>query len=297
MNRNLILLLVSSSVVILLLFYVLSFYGSTTNVYALDGGAIYIGNKDLSNLSGFGYRVLIVDSQGLFREDMQVLRGNNQLLLGYISLVRVTSEKYVDLLSSMNIIHSVSGEGLFIEFWRDEWLTILLGEINHVYSLGFDGIVLDNIDVYNYLLEAGFDWVRGRNLYMDMRRLVVDLIDYCRERYGDDFLIFLGFSDELGLLEDQYIYNNIDGVLFKGLWHELEDGRVVKICECDVKHIFSALDEAVAEGKVVVIVDPVENVSDAREFCSIAKLRGYIPIPQPASHWGFDAVPPNEYYG
>ena len=281
-----------------ILFLILSSYGgSQDNIQVVDGGAIYIGVKDLSQVSGLKYKVLILDSTDLSQEDVSVLSENSQLLLGYVNLGRVTGDKYRDLLFSMNITHRVMGDDVLVEYWSSEWMSLLIGELNHIYKLGFNGVLLDDVDIYSYLTGIDEDWVKGRDLYMDMRNLVMDIIKYCRDKYGEDFMIFLGFSNELSLLNDPSISNEINGILFKGLWHRLENNTVVKICECDVKHIFAALDEALNDGKYIIIADPVEDVSDAREFCDIARLRGYIPIPQPAENWRFDNIPPIEYYG
>lgn len=299
MKRSLLALLFSSGMVAVLVIFILmaSTAGPRNNVQVLDGGAIYIGDKDLSVVANIGYKVLVVDSVGLSQEVVSGLVGNNELLLGYINLGRVTGDKYGDVLSSMNITHSDFGGGILVEFWQDGWMSILIGEVNYLYRLGFKGVLFDDADIYKYLEDSGVWWIKDRDLYMDMRNLVVNLIKYCRDKFGASFLIFLGFSSDLFLLEDSFISGNIDGILFKGLWHELDDGRVVKICECDVKHIFAILDEALSDGKLIIVADPVGDESDANEFCKIARLRGYIPVPQPAKNWGFNYVPPLSYYG
>ena len=261
----------------------------------VGGGVIYLGSGDPVQLYRYRFEVVILGTKALYTVSLDKL-SKDELVLGYVSLGRVLEDKYISVLMSKGLVHVINGTN-FVEYWAPDWRSILISEIKRFHDSGLRGIFLDDADVYFYLESIGADWIGNKDLYVEMRNLVADILQFCRNTYGDSFKVFIGFSDELSLLNDLYIYNNIDGVVFKGLWHKLSGREVIKVCECEIKHIFAVLDKALDEDKLVIVVDPVGDVSDAREFCKVARLRGYIPIPQPSEYWGFDEVPPIDFYG
>jgi len=268
--------------------------GSSTSSY-IEGGVIFLGSGEPKELYLYSFEVVILGSDALYTVSLDKLP-NDELVLGYVSLGKVVDDKFASVLSSKGLVHELNGT-IFVEYWEPDWRSILMSELKRFHDSGLGGVVLDDADVYFYLESVGIEWAGGRDLYVEMRNLVADIIQFCRNNFGDSFKVFVGFSDEPSLLNDLYIYNNIDGIVFKGLWHELSGEEVIKVCECEVKHIFAVLDKALDEDKLVIVVDPVGDVSDAREFCKVARLRGYIPIPQPGESWNFGEVPPIDFYG
>jgi len=300
MSRERTILLVIGVIALLIISIFITTYfsslggGGSTSSY-IEGGVIFLGSGDPEELYLYSFEVVILGPDALYTVSLDKLP-NDDLVLGYVSLGKVVDEKYVSLLASKGLVHEINGT-IFVEYWEPDWRSVLMSEVKRFHDSGVGGVVLDDADVYFYLESVGVEWAGGRDLYVEMRNLIADIIQFCRNKFGDSFKVFVGFSDELSLLNDLYIYNNIDGVVFKGLWHELSGEEVIKVCECEIKHIFAVLDKALDADKLVIVVDPVGDVSDAREFCKVARLRGYIPIPQPGEHWGFDEVAPIDFYG
>ena len=262
----------------------------------LDGGAIFLETVPSPDSLAYSYKVLVIGGDGLSKDDIGFLKTRNSLVLGYINVGKLYSERFREYVESVGIVHNVEGLGEVVEFWRSEWRTIIISELDRIYGLGYDGVLLDDVDIYKLLENDRPEWCGDRDLRLSMEELIVGLIRYCRENLNASFGIYLGFSYDLEMLDMDIIYDSVDGVFFRGLWHVLSEGEVIKICECEVGHIFAKLDEAVADGKLVVIVDPVEDEADAREFSSVARLRGYIPVPQPVEYWDFSRPPPPNYY-
>ncbi len=296
MNRWIASLILAGILVAVIIVFLIGF-GAIGSNGLVNGGVIYLGDrKNLDTGYIHKFRVIIVSAESISPSDVKSLKDDNNLVLGYVNIGKISSDNSIDYSSKPDIFHK-AGQEFFVEYWSPEWKSLLIARVDRIHMLGYSGVLLDDSDVYKEIIQRGFSWAKGVDVKKEMKTLLIDIISYCRSKYGKSFFIGIGLSRDIDLMNDPMLYREVDIVVFKELWHQLVNGKVVKVCECELRHIFSVLDQAVSDGKIVVVVDPVEDAYDATDFCKVARLRNYVPIPQPYNHWSFDTPPPPKYYG
>ena len=258
----------------------------------------YLTDVEPEDLMHRRFDVVILEMEDLTSSTVEALRGRCHLLLAYVNLGYAEDWRpYWSEVSGESWIHESTGyEGEhFIEFWHPGWRDVTLRLIDEAYRLGFEGVLLDNVDASTILLDLNFTWCRGVDTEELMIQLVENISRAVEERYGPDFQLYINIGSALRLLRDGRLLSSIDGVLREELWHIYRDGVSVEASREEVEEALRWLREARWSGKVVLVSDPIEDGGEAREFIARCREEGFKPIPQPIWAWDYSEPPPRSW--
>jgi hypothetical protein len=166
---------------------------------AVDSFAVYYGEVDEATAQELSKFDLVVLSPTLDSASVEKVKSNGTIAVGYVSLTTVGGwEPWADNVTDDMIIGEMWGEK--VVNWSDaRWRDIVLNEIiPYVLSNGYDGILIDNLDMVD---------VYG------MDEELIDLIKAIRETYPDivivanrGFSIAEGYSSYVNyVLFDSYV--------------------------------------------------------------------------------------------
>lgn len=129
----------------------------TTKSYSNEElcGCCYLTDVNASKIIGRKFAVLVLEfEEGLSRKDIMKFKKTCKLILAYINFGY--AEEWVH--------EPTEYEGeYFVEFWREEWLQVVLIKIEKAREMGFDGVFLDNIDSCIVISELKPEWARNLN--------------------------------------------------------------------------------------------------------------------------------------
>lgn len=123
-----------------------------------------------------------------------------------------------------------------VQFWHPDWISILNASLKMLVSEGYNGVLLDNLDVTEF-------WN-----YMDIRadQLLVDTIDQMRDGLPSAFLIYANLGGRHDLVYNPDFMDVIDGLMREDVWTGEED---------EIKSVLDALLFARDQGKDVIVLD------------------------------------------
>ncbi|MFW5705334.1 MAG: endo alpha-1,4 polygalactosaminidase, partial [Nanoarchaeota archaeon] len=144
-------------------------------------------------------------------------------------------------------------------FWNPFWQAIVYEQVVDLALLGYDGVVLEGLDYYEYFRKKGWqrtdkemvEYVsRIRNISLDQK---------------EDFKIFMG--DGLTIYNFNNLSSFVDGVLVKDIWYT--DGKRNSLKNSVVK--LEKLIDVKEDEKSILSLD---IVSDEKEACLYYSLCG-----------------------
>ncbi len=259
----------------------------------------YLTNIDMRKLKDRHFRVLVIEmEEGLTPKDVRELEKHNNLVMAYINLGH--AEEWRDYWSHIKgkfwVHESTEYEGeYFVEYWRKEWQDIILSKVEKAESMGFQGVYFDNIDAYVSIRENGYRWARGMDLEELMVQTVVNLSKTIKEKYGNNFKIFVNIGSALELLERENFLRHIDGVLREEVWYTTEDSKSIPMSAEETSLAIKYLENARLYGKTVIVADFIENKKLAQKFCEMSWNHGFIPVPQPTWLSDYSEPPPKDW--
>ena len=153
-----------------------------------------------------------------------------------------------------------------VKYWSSEWKSILLSYIDSIASQGFQGVLLDNIDAYEYWLSQGYSSAAS-----EMRQLVAALSAEARS-LGLKVMVNIGGG--LGLLPQLTGY--IDVAMREDVWYCLDEP-----CESP-QPVLEKLAEAREAGVDVMVVDYVWSWSKVMDFLEKCRSMGFIAYAAPS---------------
>ena len=242
------------------------------------------------------YNVCILEfEEALTKKRLDIIRGHCEIMLGYVNLGYAESWRdYWPRIRNKRWVHEETeyeGE-YYVEYWRPQWSKIVFKKALKAYRLGFDGVLLDNVDACLVIREKGLKWALGRNLSKLMISTVSKLSQRLKKSLGKGFLIYVNIGSALNFLRNKRFLRKIDGVLREEVWYTIRNGKSIKVSFKKRKAILSSLLYAKNKGKVVIVADFLNNKRKAEKLCKKCWVRGFIPVPQPVWASNYDRPPP-----
>lgn len=161
-----------------------------------------------------------------------------------------------------------------VRYWDSAWKNIVFGSadsrLDSAIAAGFDGVVLDGVDVYRSFLSENPDAVA------DLHAFVGEIKQYAINKSDNaDFGIFVQNAEEL--ISDSSIdwATNITGLIKISHFYTPQDLPVDNALITDYE---AQLQNWTAAGKPVLSVDFASTASNVARAHTLAIERGYIPL-------------------
>ncbi len=231
---------------------------------------IWYDNVNESKLLELAPKLLIVDPGEVERETIRKLQKLGTEVIAYVNLGmaeewrsywkerwRRSPPRWIAEKS-----REWSGEYI-VMFWHPAWRRILRRVLKSIEREGYDGILLDNIDVYEYWEEKG----------CKAEEKLLMIIKWIKLTYNGK--IYVNIGSGLKLIYDEEFMKLVDGVLREEVWASYRG----VIDPEETKEILNALIYAKQRGKDVVILDYSndERLTNAiLSECAILGFKCYI---------------------
>ncbi len=218
-------------------------------------------NKDALATVPASFIVVDPDDANLTPQDLVRLHRAGKKVLAYLSIGE--AEDYRDYwtgwrIGSPDFIVEENPEwkgNYIVRFWDGRWKQVVFRRADELLTLGYDGLYLDRVDVYEWWQERGEERARDR-----MIEFVCEISRRTKSaRPG--FLIIP--QNAVELYEDEGYKRCIDGVGKEDTWFMDNDRRV--------PHELHYLRELKRDGKPVLAVDyptRTEHVCTFYQLCS-----------------------------
>jgi len=231
---------------------------------------IWYDNVNESKLLELAPKLLIVDPGEVERETIRKLQKFGTEVIAYVNLGmaeewrsywkerwRRSPPRWIAEKS-----REWSGEYV-VMFWHPAWRRILRRVLKSIEREGYDGILLDNIDVYEYWEEKG----------CKAEEKLLMIIKWIKLTYSGK--IYVNIGSGLKLIYDEEFMKLVDGILREEVWASYRG----VIDPEETKEILNALIYAKQRGKDVVILDYSndERLTNAiLSECAILGFKCYI---------------------
>ena len=231
---------------------------------------IWYDNVNESKLLKLAPKLLIVDPGEVERETIRKLQKLGTEVIAYVNLGmaeewrsywkerwRRSPPRWIAEKS-----REWSGEYI-VMFWHPAWRRILRRVLKSIEREGYDGILLDNIDVYEYWEEKG----------CKAEEKLLMIIKWIKLTYNGK--IYVNIGSGLKLIYDEEFMKLVDGILREEVWASYRG----VIDPEETKEILNALIYAKQRGKDVVILDYSndERLTNAiLSECAILGFKCYI---------------------
>lgn len=161
-------------------------------------------------------------------------------------------------------------------YWEAEWQAIVDSYVDRLIDAGFDGAYLDIIDAYEYYGPGGDSGLDRASAADDMVNFVIHIAEYARAQ-NPDFLIFP--QNGARIIYDASDATNylsaINGIGAEDTFYFGDNDEDNDLDE--QSQTIEALDEFVANDKIVLSIDYLTDESKIDDYYSRAAARGYLP--------------------
>ncbi len=235
-------------------------------VYSYQG----VTFEDLSKVNA---TILVVDPDDsrLSKEDTVKLHEQGKTVIAYLSIGQAESYRsYWDDKWELDTPRWLGTEDLewpenyWVRYWDQEWKNIVFTCLHEIIEKGFDGVLLDRVDAYEYWEDKGV---------LDAKQKMLNFVLEISARAKQErcFLIIPQNAEEL--IEDHHYLEAIDGVSSEDVWTIGNDERP----QDEVELRLNTLDRIISRGKLVLVLDYPSSAKMREIFCLKARERGYIP--------------------
>ena len=227
---------------------------------------IWYDNVNESKLLKLAPKLLIVDPGEVERETIRKLQKFGTEVIAYVNLGmaeewrsywkerwRRSPPRWIAEKS-----REWSGEYV-VMFWHPAWRRILRKVLKSIEREGYDGILLDNIDVYEYWEEKG----------CKAEEKLLMIIKWIKLTYNGK--IYVNIGSGLKLIYDEEFMKLVDGILREEVWASYRG----VIDPEETKEILNALIYAKQRGKDVVILDYSNNERLTNAILSECAILGF----------------------
>ena len=227
---------------------------------------IWYDNVNESKLLKLAPKLLIVDPGEVERETIRKLQKLGTEVIAYVNLGmaeewrsywkerwRRSPPRWIAEKS-----REWSGEYV-VMFWHPAWRRILRRVLKSIEREGYDGILLDNIDVYEYWEEKG----------CKAEEKLLMIIKWIKLTYNGK--IYVNIGSGLKLIYDEEFMKLVDGILREEVWASYRG----VIDPEETKEILNALIYAKQRGKDVVILDYSNNERLTNAILSECAILGF----------------------
>ncbi len=167
-------------------------------------------------------------------------------------------------------------ENYAVCFWKPEWQGIMCGSpearLDRVIAAGFDGVYLDKCDVFDDLKRRHKAAASTRpDIAGDMVKFIGHLSAYAKSK-NPNFLIVMQNAEDL--LERADLRAHLDGIAKEELIYGADSPEKANSKD-DLEHSREMLDLMKAEGKLVLVVEYLDNDTKIRHAVETARAFGY----------------------
>ncbi len=174
-----------------------------------------------------------------------------------------------------------------VRYWDEDWKDIIMGSpesrLDVILAAGFDGIVLDGVDVYQSFVEE------NPSAIADMDAFVTEIRDYAVTETGNnDFGIFVQNTEELINESSIDWTNNLTGIIKLAHYYAPVDQPV----ETQLSNWYTEqLSLWTAASKIVLSVDYATTAQNVADVFSKAAEFGYVALTVPNQQFDRIVVP------
>lgn len=245
--------------------------------------AIYLSQVSPATVGKSGYDLVIVnvadqDSRLFTKADVQAMKAGGKIVLAQVSLgyaepFRWYWKKEWNTNTPSWLGEAELGRYPVRQWWNEEWMTITRGIIDRAIAAGFDGIVIDGVDIY---IELG----ASKQLRDRMIDYVIDVAQYAKKQ-SPGFLIVPKNGEILGVVP-QYA-QAVDAILKEDLvYASISNGNSgPKNGNDQIVKGIRDLNEFKKSGKPVFVIEYVSGQAWADAKARI-KANGFIGYSAPA---------------
>ncbi|RKX76801.1 MAG: hypothetical protein DRP87_10905 [Spirochaetes bacterium] len=252
-------------------------------------------NADPKEISGTEFDVLVIDYSRDGTESGRYSRGEMEMLktgvvdrqvLAYLSIGEAEDYRYYFDSSWVSAITGQPGEkapcwlgrtnpdwkgNYKVQYWSEEWQSIVINYLDKIIDDGFDGVYLDIIDAYLYWSDPGNRegfTITEEEAALRMINLVKRIAYHARVTRGrGGFLVFPQNGEAIlqfdtgtgGLKADDYL-NTINGIGSEDLYYN----GTVSVKPESTQYRQSFLDMIKSASKKVLVVDYVDDGSQKK---------------------------------
>ena len=244
--------------------------------YGIDSFVYQLQNIKYKKLQPLETSLLIVDPENgdgelqFTKEQIKALHSNKKYIVAYMDIGEAENWRkyYKDLPKDIIGIENADWEDCFyVMFWSEVWKRITFNRIDMYLDLGYDGVYLDMIDVYEYWEKQGVK---------DAKKQAINFVKEISVRVkakNPKYLVIVQNAVEL-LKEVDYI-DYLDGV-------GAEDTFYVKDKKAPwQKNDLEYLDYAISKGKFVLAIDYSKKLNNRCNFVNKARVHKFVPFVAP----------------
>ena len=216
--------------------------------------------------------VVDADDSGLSREQVYTLKETGKLVLAYLCVGGAEEWRDYWRESWREKPPAWLGEpdprwpGSYrVKFWRREWWEIVHKQLGKILALGYDGAFLDLVDVYRYWESRGIHHAKGTMIGL------IESLSREAKQTNPNFIIIAHNCPELILAKK--FSESVDGIGVESLWYLYGKPRP----RSQVNWVLDYLDAAVDMGKVVLVIEYLDEPEKIKDFFHKARRRGYVP--------------------
>jgi len=232
----------------------------------------WLQNVDLDVLKSLPVDLVIIDPDdtGFTADEVEEVKASGKIVLAYVDIGE--AEEWRDYWEESWRVNPPDWIGIenpdwpgcyYVKYWDEEWQSITYDRLRKVVELGYDGVYLDGIDVYEYWEEEGYSGAEEL-----MVSFVINISEYLRE-LKPGFLVFP--QNALELLRYEDYLEAIDGVGKEDTWFLHDKRRSPE----EVGRDLELLRLAKSRGKIVLVIDYPTSIEKIREFFENALREGF----------------------
>lgn len=268
----------------------------------------WLTDPDISELAESDYDLLVIDysndgsEEGEFStDDIQSLKDGGKIVLAYMSIGEAEEGRFyfesdwVDA-DTKEILEEAPDflvesnpdfpDNYKVRYWEEEWQNIIFGTqsgddksyLDRIIDAGFDGVYLDIIDAFEFFGPDG-EMPERATAATDMIDFVIAISDYAHDTRGvSDFLVFP--QNGATILDDQEDSEYLEAVDGIGAEDTFYFGDEENNNDLDLDHaeeVTPYLDQFIKAGKVVLVIDYVQDSDKVADFYERATNANYLP--------------------
>lgn len=288
-----------------------AFDGTTGQAPAVTNWLYQLQDASIDEMNTSGFQFLVIDyslhgtdETRYTSADINTLHASGKKVLAYLSIGEAEEYRYYFnsgwLSKDSSGLNQPNGdapcwlgrtnpdwEGNYkVQYWSEDWQTVVIGYLDKIMDSGFDGVYLDIIDAWEYWSDSdnGELFSISQSLAAErMINLVQRIAYYARIQRNDaDFYVFPQNGEAI-LDHDTHgtFLNTISGIGIEDLFYNETD----PVENVSTSYRITFLDAISAEGKPVIVVDYVddesgysgENQVRIDDFYSQVQAKSYIP--------------------
>ncbi|MEO0010096.1 MAG: MJ1477/TM1410 family putative glycoside hydrolase [candidate division WOR-3 bacterium] len=258
---------------------------------------IQLQNVDLEAIGNTRFDLVIIDysrdgsEEGRFSPDairaLKTSPGGSKLVIAYLSIGEAESYRWYwdSLWDADRDGHPDPGapswlgdanpdwpDNYKVRYWEQGWQEIIYFYLDRIIDAGFDGVLLDVVDAYEYWGPEGESGAEFAPAASEMVRFVSGIASYTRQVRGrSDFLVIPNGGEGLGEFDEYRTV--VSAILREDVWYYDNSPQPPEA----TAEVIDRLNRFHSEGKPVLVLDYVTEPVLIDDFYFRAGAAGFIP--------------------